>query len=1073
MTTIVPEGGGLDALYDECVERLARGEAIDLVELAREYGVPFDDAKTHLGALLEAAPDGEKRVHRLGEFEIVRELGAGGMGIVYLARQTSLGRQVALKVIKPIFSQSPQSRARFQREASAVARLAHPNIVAVHTAGEENGTLYLAMDYVEGRGLDELINAAADRGERIPINDSVRYAAQIARALEAAHKAGIVHRDVKPSNVRVTAHARAMLLDFGLARDRESIRLTMSGELQGSPYYMPPELLRGKNVEPDGRCDVYGLGVTLYESLTGRVPFEGDTLERVLHQILSDPPPPPRISNAALSKDLETVVLKALEKDPERRYQTAGEFADDLEALLAFRPIRAKPPGFVTRSIAAARRRPWVVVPAITFALVALGFAGLRIRDAAVEHRRLEAFVTTAEKAIEDHDFDAAAEAIASAQAIEHDAPNVLLLRPRLDTARREADAKNLFDEAAKNAKAHADSLAKWTKLKQDLAPLAAARDVRYLTAEQSQRLDRGEIDLSKLEHELDALEATATAAINRAIALSPQRSDLSPLLADLFFTRYASLIDAGESKGAITYREKVEQYDQGKRLTTDLRGAGSLALTAAQEGAEVHVFRFVDQSTLGETGERRLVPKPIKDLKPPKPFGAWVLAVATDSGGLRAGDLIVSIAGNAIRNTVLVDKGAGEVSRLDRLAAIDGRGIRDTIDVVFAEELTASSPDGMHVYDFEHREGATAPKKLQVKAKNLATLGIEVTSPAVLARAGGVEAEVWSDGTVRKMTLPEGVRATVTGTPLYACAATLCGTTPLAALPLDPGSYLALVRKDGFDDERIPFVVARKQRVELSASLRARGSAPEGFRFVPKANFTTGPDWRTDPPTRRAVDVEPFFMMEHEVTFAEYLEFLNDPAVRGRIASGDLDSSVVPRIPGDPRGGTLVAKNDDGSFSITSRALSLPVHGISFRDAQHYVDWRNARATASGSSLRFDLPRSSEWEFAARGADDRPLVCGDHFVANWLSSGLARPRAQIEPVMTFPVDESPFGIYDLAGSMNEWCRPDTGASDDAVVRGGAWDTSRPEAFRADYFSILPSASRSATIGFRLIARSL
>ena len=295
---------------------------------------------------------------RFGDFEILREIGRGGMGVVYEARQVSLDRRVALKLIPPWQVPNDRVLGRLQREAQAIARLHHPHIVSVHATGEEQGIRYVAMELVGGQSVDEVLREAARRGQRVPIPRILRWIADIARALQQAHEAGLIHRDIKPSNIRIDPEGRALLLDFGLAHDLRSATLTRTGEFQGSPYYCSPEQVAARRIGIDARTDVYSLGVTLYEAVTGKLPFEGDTTEQVFNQILVKEPVHPRRINPSISGDLETVILTAMEKDRERRYPTAAAFAEDLEALLEVRPIRARPAGVFLRLRRWSQRNP-------------------------------------------------------------------------------------------------------------------------------------------------------------------------------------------------------------------------------------------------------------------------------------------------------------------------------------------------------------------------------------------------------------------------------------------------------------------------------------------------------------------------------------------------------------------------------------------------------------------------------------------------------------------------------------------------------------------------------------------
>jgi eukaryotic-like serine/threonine-protein kinase len=314
------------------------------------------DSAVASGAEIE--PEQDIPFERLGEFRLIRRLGEGGMGVVYLALQESLGRQAAVKVIRPERMGGFEIEMRFRREVEAISELRDPHIVTVYGSGEEQGVRWFAMEYVPGKGLDSVLREAATEGKRIPIPELIGWTRDIAHSLGCAHEAGIIHRDVKPSNIMITPEGRPMLFDFGVARHANLSTLTLTGEFRGTPHYASPEQVRAKRVKIDHRTDIYSLGSTLYEAVTGRVPFEGETTEQVFHQILEADPEPPCRLNGSISRDLGTVIEKAMEKDPARRYQTAGEFADDLDRILDGEMIAARPAGFSTRVLKRVRRHP-------------------------------------------------------------------------------------------------------------------------------------------------------------------------------------------------------------------------------------------------------------------------------------------------------------------------------------------------------------------------------------------------------------------------------------------------------------------------------------------------------------------------------------------------------------------------------------------------------------------------------------------------------------------------------------------------------------------------------------------
>jgi serine/threonine protein kinase len=348
---------------------------------------------------------------RLGEFEIIRQLGRGGMGIVFEAIQTSLNRRVALKVLGPGLGLTPPAVDRFRREAAAAAKLHHTNIVPVYATGEDNGIHFYAMELIEGPSLDAVIremrgggkseetktdfptNLAAT-GEYIPSTSVGRSAgskstssstaerfdraaamiADVANALDHAHRQGITHRDIKPSNLLLSADGRLSVTDFGLARMLEQPGMTVTGEFLGTPAYMSPEQVTAGRIKVDHRTDVYSLGATLYELLTLSQPFVADGREKLLAMVTQKEPPWPRSIDAKVPRDLETICLKCLEKDPDRRYQTAKEMGDDLRRYVNRFAILAKRTGPLTRIKKWVKRNPAVTAVGLT-ALLAFGTA--------------------------------------------------------------------------------------------------------------------------------------------------------------------------------------------------------------------------------------------------------------------------------------------------------------------------------------------------------------------------------------------------------------------------------------------------------------------------------------------------------------------------------------------------------------------------------------------------------------------------------------------------------------------------------------------------------------------------
>ncbi len=290
-----------------------------------------------------------------GKYRLLDRLGKGGMGVVFKALDTELGRTVALKALLDEEAADENVLRRFQREARSAARLRHPNIVPIHEIGEVDSKHYFTMDLVEGSDLDAMV----EKGP-LPPKRAVEVLRDAARAVAYAHEQGIIHRDIKPSNILVDKTGRILLTDFGLAKDQsiDQTKLTMSGELLGTPAYMAPEQARGKGVAVGPQSDVYSLGAVLYHLLTGKLPFDRATPMEVLLAVIGSEPLPPRKLNPKVHPDVETICLKAMEKSPVKRYLSAAALADDCDRFLRGEPILAKPISWVERTRRRVARNP-------------------------------------------------------------------------------------------------------------------------------------------------------------------------------------------------------------------------------------------------------------------------------------------------------------------------------------------------------------------------------------------------------------------------------------------------------------------------------------------------------------------------------------------------------------------------------------------------------------------------------------------------------------------------------------------------------------------------------------------
>lgn len=414
-------------LLAACIERYT-GDGPAAVEqlLAAhpEHAAELRARLLHLERLGLLGAPADDLPRRMGPYRIQGRIGCGGMSEVFLAHDDRMDRVVALKCAHPGLALGERARERFRREIRAVAQLSHPAIVPVFDAGESHGRAYFTMEFVEGATLANVLTrlragGGASDAERVRLAAELvgapdppvapwdrsyvelacRWVLALADALDHAHAAGVVHRDVNPSNVMLRPDGRAQLFDFGLARLADTPSMTRAGEFTGTPYYVSPEQVAGGGESADARSDVYSAGVTLYELLTLRRPFEGDSTAEVLNRIQTGEPTPPRRVDPGIPRDLELVCLTAIDRDRARRYGSAAELAADLRRFLAFEPVAARPLGRAERALRLVRRRPWAAVAAALAALLLVGLPPALLWANAIARRERDAALAAAEAA--------------------------------------------------------------------------------------------------------------------------------------------------------------------------------------------------------------------------------------------------------------------------------------------------------------------------------------------------------------------------------------------------------------------------------------------------------------------------------------------------------------------------------------------------------------------------------------------------------------------------------------------------------------------------------------------------
>jgi len=349
-------------------------QSVDCPSCGSQFGL-VDVEEDNIATLSpgDDIPEGAKRTGRAGKgmiahFELVKEVGRGSFGSVWQARDTELDRTVAVKVPRPgQFSRS--SREQFLREARAAAQLSHPNIVSIYEVGLDDDRVYIVSDFVDGISLADFLDK-----KRLSPRQAVSFCIKVAGALEHAHEKGVIHRDLKPSNIMLAREGQPQVMDFGLAkREAGEVTMTIEGKLLGTPAYMPPEQARGEGHDVDRRADVYSLGVILYELLAGEIPFRGTT-RMLLQQVMHDEAPSPRKLNNSIPRDLETICLKCLEKEPAKRYDSCEALGKDLQSWIDHEPIQARPVGRLGRLRRWCKRKPAVAgLSAVAIVLLLAG----------------------------------------------------------------------------------------------------------------------------------------------------------------------------------------------------------------------------------------------------------------------------------------------------------------------------------------------------------------------------------------------------------------------------------------------------------------------------------------------------------------------------------------------------------------------------------------------------------------------------------------------------------------------------------------------------------------------------
>lgn len=530
---------------------------------------------------------------RLGSYRVIDLLGKGGMGQVFRVRHEKLERDYALKVLLPGTASNPRLLARFRHEARATARLRHPNIVAVHEVGEAHGVHFFTMDLIEGQPLNTRVSTGM-----LDVRASVEMVRKIAAALHHAHREGVIHRDLKPSNIIVADEDdEPYLMDFGLAKELHAkTQLTRTGTAVGTLAYMPPEQLQGYKDLIGPKSDIYSLGVTLYECLTRRLPFVAETAPSLISKVINDEAIPPMRRKAEIPEPVSLICMKAMAKDPARRYGTALDFCRDLEHFLDGEPISAQRTSLWEMALVRARKNKPAATLAIVLFLVLMVFGVWQLKQTILARRAFSQRLGEAEQAYRTERWSDAMGLYGALIGQNPSDPRPYL---GLERSRAALEARNL-EEAAERVREGKRLLQVLRQL--EVIVQADRETIRDLgqwidpaaPVEDKLLLFRVRTQLRERQQEVIQLRAQALACFHQARGLDRSNDEAREQLASLYLEEYRHAERVGDLERLPFFAAMVETYNQRQPGQT---AGGSLELRSSPPGAEVYMFRFNDRA--------------------------------------------------------------------------------------------------------------------------------------------------------------------------------------------------------------------------------------------------------------------------------------------------------------------------------------------------------------------------------------------------------------------------------------------------------------------------------------------